>query len=59
MNTSHYSMTVSISSDSKIDKMHFSQIIFNYQDVISSNTYEVVYYINTEPTAGGSISVPG
>ena len=44
LNSSHYRWTVRIDRMAYVGKVHFSLIVYNEDDVKSSNRYAIVYY---------------
>ena len=44
VNSSHYTWTVRVNRNAYIGKVHFSQIVYNQDDVSASKLYTIVFY---------------
>jgi hypothetical protein len=58
VNSSHYFWNATLETQCLVTNVHFSQIIFNSDDVQSSNQYFIVYATWINDLNGGFISIP-
>ena len=58
VNTTHYFWNVTLEIMCLVTNVHFSQIIFNSDDVQSSNQYFIVYETWINDMYGGFLEVP-
>lgn len=55
---STYRLTATLSTNVMIAKLHFSQIVYNADDVESSKKYVIVYQLWKAETQGGFLAFP-
>ena len=55
INATHYDWTTKLYCCAQITRLHYSMIVFNQDDVQSSNQYYLEFFIWTTPTPGGFI----
>jgi hypothetical protein len=58
MNSQCYVLNATLLLNVKVTNVHFSQVIFNKDDIISSKKYQVVYQEWINSMNGGWISIP-
>ena len=58
VNSSHYMWNITLYTKTLVTNLHFSEIIFNSDDVESSKKYFIVYQKWYNDLNGGFISVP-
>jgi hypothetical protein len=58
LNQSHYFWNATLETKVLVTNVHFSQIIFNSDDVQSSNKYFIVYSLWYNDMYGGFIEIP-
>ena len=57
-NTTTYKLAATLSTRVRIAKLHFSQIVYNSDDVESSKKYVIVYQLWETPSTGGFLPFP-
>ena len=46
VNSSHYTWTVTVNRSAFIAKVHFSQVVYNEDDVTASKLYTIVFLVD-------------
>jgi len=54
----NYKLSATLSTDVIVQKLHFSQIVYNADDVESSKKYVIVYQLWVTTNMGGFLSFP-